>query len=243
MASAPGAGRAAIILAAGHGSRLRPVAPVKPLVEVRGRTLLMHVLDALAASGLARAIVVTGHAREAVEASLADAPLPVEPVHNPDWATSANGRSLLAARAHVVPGTLLLMGDHLVSSALVRRVIEAPDAPLVLAVDRRLGHPWVDEADVTRVRTLGTGAVRPIAAIGKTLLVYDALDTGVFRIGPALPGALAARPDPTLSEGVAMLAGRGQAMAVDTVGAPWLDVDDSRALRLAQDQWPAVDAG
>jgi 1L-myo-inositol 1-phosphate cytidylyltransferase len=238
MAAVPGASRAAIILAAGHGSRLRSVAAVKPLVPIRGRPLLLHVLDALAKAGIARALVVTGHARDAVEATLANAPLVVETVHNPDWAASANGRSLLAASAHLAPGTLLLMGDHLVAPALVRRVADAPDAPLVLGVDRRLGHPWVDEADVTRVRTIGTGPFRPIAAIGKQLLVYDALDTGVFRIGPELADALAARPDPSLSEGVAILAARGKAKAIDTGDLAWLDIDDPRALALALTGWP-----
>lgn len=238
MTRQAGEARVAIVLAAGHGSRLKPLANVKPLAEVRGRPLLLRVLDALAEAEVARAVVVTGHGAAEVEAALGDAPLPVETVHNPDWDRAPNGRSLLAARGHVGPGSLLLMGDHLVSADLVRRVADAPVSPLVLGVDRRLGHPWVDEADVTRVRTLGEGPFRPIAAIGKQLLVYDAHDTGVFRIGPELPDALSALPDPSLSHGVAVLAARGAAFAIETGAAPWLDVDDGRALALAGAHWP-----
>jgi 1L-myo-inositol 1-phosphate cytidylyltransferase len=238
MRSAPGNARVAVILAAGQGSRLRPVAAVKPLATIRGRALLLRVLDAAAAAGCARAVVVTGHAAEEVEAVLEAAPLPVDTRHNPDWDRTGNGRSLLAARDVVTGGTMLLMGDHLVSAGLIRRVAEAPDAPLVLGVDRRLGHPWVDEADVTRVRTIGSGPFRPISAIGKSLLVYDAHDTGVFRIGPELAEALAGLPDPTLSQGVAALAARGGAFAQDVGDLPWLDVDDARALALAGSEWP-----
>lgn len=227
----------AIVLAAGRGSRLAGVAPVKPLVQVGGRPLLLRILESLAAAGVARAVVVTGHGADAIERMLADAPVPVETVHNPDWATAANGRSLLAARAHVAPDTLLLMGDHLVSPGLLRTLLAAPPAPLLLAVDRRLGHPWVDEADVTRVRTSGSGPCRSIAAIGKHLLVYDAHDTGCFRIGPELPDALSRLAAPSLADGVSVLAAAGLAFALDSGGWPWLDVDDPRALRVAQQQW------
>jgi choline kinase len=127
------------------------------------------------------------------------------------------------------------MADHLLSDALLGRLkahVTAPGA-LALAVDRRLGNPDVDEADVTRVRTDGPR----IRAIGKSLKIYDCYDTGLFRIGPALPAALAAMPAPSLSAGVAALAGKGSAVAFDMGDARWLDVDDARALARAEQTW------
>ncbi|MCG2842375.1 NTP transferase domain-containing protein [Sandaracinobacter sp. RS1-74] len=233
-------GPAAIILAAGAGSRLRSVAPVKPLVDVGGRPLIAHALAAMQAGGAARAVVVLGYRAEAIEAAAASAAsgagLPVDFVHNPHWETTPNGVSLLAARAHIGPGSLLMMADHLLSPQLVRRLVEGAALPLALGVDRRLGHPHVDEADVTRVRT-GDGRIR---AIGKHLAVYDCYDTGLFRIGPELVSALDSLRSPGLSDGVSILAGAGLAQAVDIGDAPWLDVDDARALKLARDEWRAA---
>lgn len=226
----------AIILAAGAGSRLRDREPVKPLTEVGGRPLILHVLEALAAAGARSATVVTGHAAEAVEAVLAGAPIPAEARFNAQWADTPNGVSLLAARDRVGAACFLCMADHLLSRALPQRLLAgAGEAPLALAVDRRLGHPWVDEADVTRVRTEG-GLIR---AIGKGLAVYDAHDTGLFRIGPALVAALERFERPSLSDGVGRLAREGLARAVDVGDAPWLDVDDSRALTIARTAWKA----
>jgi len=246
-AGVPAAPGRAVVLAAGAGSRLSGIAPVKPLVPVGGRPLLLRVLDSLAAVGVGEAVVVTGHAEAAVRAALAEAPLRLRFVHNPDWETGANGRSLAAAARHVAPDTLLVMGDHLVAPPILAALLAAEPAPLLLAVDRRLGHPWVDEADVTRVRTWGGGrgsgraghpgggaAPRPIAAIGKGLLVYDGYDTGCFRIGPELVDEVLACPAISLSEAVAALAARGLAFAVDAPAAAWLDVDDARALALAE---------
>lgn len=226
-------GPVAVILAAGAGSRLRSVAPVKPLVKVSGRPLIAHSLAAMAAAGAARAVIVLGYQADAIAAAAADAPLPVDFVHNPQWETTPNGVSLLAARDHVSPGSLLVMADHLLSPPLARRLMEGANRPLALGVDRRLGDPAVDEADVTRVRTDGDS----IRAIGKHLLVYDCYDTGLFRIGPELIATLDKLRSPGLSDGVSLLARAGLAQAVDIGDAPWLDVDDARALNLAREMW------
>jgi bifunctional UDP-N-acetylglucosamine pyrophosphorylase / glucosamine-1-phosphate N-acetyltransferase len=61
---------AAIVLAAGQGTRMRSRIP-KVLHPLAGRPMLDHVLDALATSGVARTIVVTGHGADAVEAAVA----------------------------------------------------------------------------------------------------------------------------------------------------------------------------
>lgn len=231
--SMSGSARHAIILAAGAGSRLRDVAAVKPLVEVAGEPLIRHALGALKAAGVTGATVVVGHEGEAVAMAARAGPLPVEIVSNPRWSDSPNGVSLLAARAKVAAGTLLMMADHLVSPRLVTRLLAKADRPLALAIDRRLGHPWVDETDVTRVRTAGSR----IGAIGKHLVVYDAYDCGVFVVGPELVAMLEALAAPGLSDGVQRLADRGLAGVVDIGDAPWLDVDDARALAIARQHW------
>ncbi len=230
------AGRHAIVLAAGAGSRLADVEPVKPLTLVAGLPLILHVLGALAAAGARSATVVTGHAADAVAGALAGSPIPAGTVFNPHWSDAPNGVSLLAARDSVQPGSFLCMADHLIAPQLGQLLVAgAGDAPLALAVDRRLGHPFVDEADVTRVRT-EDGAIR---AIGKGLCVYDAYDTGLFLIGPALVTALEQGGRPSLSDGVGRLARDGLARAVDVGDAPWLDVDDARAVAIARAHWTA----
>ena len=229
-------GRRVVILAAGAGSRLADVEPLKPLAKVGGEPLIRHALNAMAVAGIARATIVVGNCADAVAAAAGNGPIPVDTILNPRWADAPNGVSVLCARDHIAPGTLLMMADHLISSALVLRLLEGARLPLALAVDRRLGHPWVDEADVTRVRTEGDR----IRAIGKGLNVYDAHDSGVFVVGPELVEALDGLRNPGLSDGVTQLARRGLAQAVDIGDAPWLDVDDARALAIARTEWIAA---
>jgi N-acetyl-alpha-D-muramate 1-phosphate uridylyltransferase len=65
--------RRAMVLAAGFGQRMRPLtdrAP-KPLIEVRGRPLIDHVLDRLSAVGVERAVVNVHHFADQIESHLA----------------------------------------------------------------------------------------------------------------------------------------------------------------------------
>ncbi|MGZ3410618.1 MAG: nucleotidyltransferase family protein [Xanthobacteraceae bacterium] len=63
----------AMVLAAGLGTRMRPASGElpKPLVKVAGKALIDHVLDKLAAAGVATAVVNVHHLAEKIEHHLA----------------------------------------------------------------------------------------------------------------------------------------------------------------------------
>lgn len=228
----------AIVLAAGFGSRLHGHVS-KPLAEVAGRPLLLRAITGLAEAGVDDVIVVLGHRAAEIEAALGGWALPasVRTVTVADPALP-NGVSALAAAPLVRDRALLVMADHIVEPELYRRVAVSPadDGALLLGIDRRIGHTWIDEDDVTRVRTEGDA----IVAIGKGLDPFNGYDTGVFSVGKSLFAALAGLAAPSLSQGVAALTASGLARAVETGDCAWLDVDDARALKLAED-WLGTD--
>jgi 1L-myo-inositol 1-phosphate cytidylyltransferase len=218
-----------LIIAAGHGSRLRPISPSKPLTPVAGVPLIEHVIRAAAAGGASAFTIVTGHEAERVETFLATLDLPVRTVRVADW-DLPNGHSVAAGAAGLDGDYLLAMADHLFDPAIVARLIAAPAAALTLAVDRDLAGPLIDIDDATKVET-GTGGA--IVRIGKTLDRFDAIDTGLFRAGPALAAAIGAGGG-SLSEGVQRLADQSLAATLDVTGLFWLDVDDPAALARAE---------
>jgi 1L-myo-inositol 1-phosphate cytidylyltransferase len=231
-----GAASRAIVLAAGQGTRLRAVSPSKPLTPVAGRPLIHRILDNLVAAGITRPAVITGYRGDEVAAAVAQwaahSGIAVSIIANPAWA-EPNGVSVRCA-APWLDGddSLLVMADHLASPGVYAAVAAAPLPAngLVLGVDRRMGHPWADESDVTRVATRRCG----ITAIGKGLATYDAHDCGVFRITPGLMQALAGLAAPGLSDGVRKLAALGLAATIDISAHDWIDIDDPRALAQAE---------
>jgi choline kinase len=215
-----------LIIAAGLGSRLGGVSSSKPLTPVAGVPLIERVIRAAAAGGASAFTVVTGHEAARVEAFLATlTDLAIRTVRTADW-TLPNGHSVLTGADAIGGDHLIAMCDHLFDPEIVARLIAAPPAPLLLAVDRDLENPLLDLDDATRVET---GAAGAIVRIGKRLDRYDAIDTGLFRATPALAEAIRAAPG-SLSEGVQLLAGEGRAHTLDVTGLRWLDVDDPASL-------------
>jgi len=68
-ATAGGRPLSAVVLAAGHGTRMRSARP-KPLHRLCGRPMILHVLDALAELPVDRVVVVVGHRAEWVTKTL-----------------------------------------------------------------------------------------------------------------------------------------------------------------------------
>jgi choline kinase len=228
----------AIILAAGRGERLvSGKAYPKPLQRVRGVPLIVRVLRNLERAGVDEVGIVVGYLGDVLVDALEEASLGLDLSlryfwnHNYD---KPNGTSLLAAKEFVRGPTFLLMSDHLWSPELIERVEEYPlrDDEAVLGVDFKIAD-CCDLDDATKVVLQGDRIVE----IGKQLRFYDALDTGVFRITPAVIEALERVEGPegcSLSQGIGDLAARGKMRAVDVGGAAWVDVDTPLAHAHAQ---------
>jgi len=237
-----------LIVAAGQGTRLRDVAPLKPLAPLQGKPLIAHVMHSGLAAGLDGFVVVTGYQSERLEAYL-DAfakaeGIQVTAVFNPRW-SERNGLSVAAAGPALDETFVLMMSDHLFDPEIVRSLVASGlwGAETVLAVDRRLGNPLVDLDDVTRVQTGPGGAIR---RIGKGLEPYDAFDTGLFLASQGLVRAIrddvARGGGGSISEGMQALADRGAALTFDVGDRFWLDVDDPSAFGQAEEALAAPPA-
>jgi UDP-N-acetylglucosamine diphosphorylase / glucose-1-phosphate thymidylyltransferase / UDP-N-acetylgalactosamine diphosphorylase / glucosamine-1-phosphate N-acetyltransferase / galactosamine-1-phosphate N-acetyltransferase len=119
----------AVVMAAGEGSRLRPLTErwPKPVLPIDGRPVIATLLRELAAAGISRAFVVTGHLAEQVEALVGDGSgfgLDVRFVRQPGVLGSADTvRRALAAGAE--PPLLVTAADTVYSRGDVLRFVEA----------------------------------------------------------------------------------------------------------------------
>ena len=104
----------AVILAAGHGKRMRSTLP-KVLHRLAGRTMLAYVVAAVRGAGVGRVVVVVGHGADDVERNL---PAGAEAVRQVDQLGTAD--AVLSART-------LLQGDR----ATTDIVVAYGDCPLL----------------------------------------------------------------------------------------------------------------
>jgi bifunctional UDP-N-acetylglucosamine pyrophosphorylase/glucosamine-1-phosphate N-acetyltransferase len=121
-------GWAAVVLAAGLGTRMKSARP-KVLHEIAGRPLLLHVLDAAARAGAARRIVVTGAADHGVAAAAGNAGQDVSTaVQDPPQGT---GHAVLSA-ASALDGfdgnvVVLFGGDPLIRPETIAAMLDELD--------------------------------------------------------------------------------------------------------------------
>jgi N-acetyl-alpha-D-muramate 1-phosphate uridylyltransferase len=116
----------AMVMAAGLGTRLKPVTETRPkaLVEVAGKVLIDHALDRLAGVGVARAVVNTHYLAEQIERHLAARRRPaIRLSHEPRILDSGGGIAqalpLLGPGAfYVISAKIVWRGGH--EEALLR---------------------------------------------------------------------------------------------------------------------------
>ena len=223
-----------LILAAGNGTRIASLsggAP-KPLVSLFGASLLEHILLSAHAAGIEKFVIVVGYRADALRRWFADRRLgdiAVTLVENPDY-HKANGVSALAAKGLLKNPFLLLMADHIFEPRTARALLRQPLAKdeVILGVDYNIDRIF-DLEDATKVQVEGND----IVDIGKDLVQYDALDTGMFLCGPSLFERLeSAKKDGncSLSDGMRRLCQERELKVFDVGDGHWQDVDTPEAL-------------
>ena len=156
------------MLSAGLGRRLRPTTEELPkcLLPVNvDRPVLELQLQALAQCGIRQVTIMIGYGAEKVERFLAvHAPtgLEVQTRYNPFFATTNTVVTCWLAIPEMTEDFVLLNGDTLFDTEILRRVLTAPAAPLTLAIDQKAQY---DEDDMK----VALNGERRLKAVGKTL--------------------------------------------------------------------------
>ena len=121
----------AVVLAAGRGTRMRELTVdfPKPMIEVRGKPVLQHIVEGLRDAGVRRFVIIVGYHAEMVRNFFGDGRH-----HNVDieYATQTvqdgTGRVVDLARNFSGRSPFILSyGDILISSVNYKRVVDLPD--------------------------------------------------------------------------------------------------------------------
>jgi len=121
----------AVILAAGEGSRLRPLTRSKPkaMLPIANRPIIEYVIDALLENAIRDIVVVVGYRKEHVISYLNKLDVPVQVVVQERQLGTAD--ALRAARSEITDDFLLLPGDNYINAESIARIKKERDAMLV----------------------------------------------------------------------------------------------------------------
>ncbi len=225
----------AMVLCAGLGTRMAPAdnGRPKPLVPVRGKALVDHVLDRLAATGITRAVINVHHKADLIELHLRNRTAPAIEVSDERQRLLDTGGGVKKALPRLLPGAFLIHNADSVwiegvGSNLMRLAAawddRAMDCLLMLAAVST-SHGYHGRGDFAlagdgRIRRRREQEVVPFAFTGVSVAhprLFDDTPDGAFSLNRVWSRAIAA--------------GRAFGMRMDGV---WMHVGTPAALAEAE---------
>jgi bifunctional UDP-N-acetylglucosamine pyrophosphorylase/glucosamine-1-phosphate N-acetyltransferase len=234
---------AAIVLAAGQGTRMRSRIP-KVLHPLAGRPMIDHVLAALAAAGIDRPVVVTGHGADQVEAVLGQRAVTVR--QEPQRGTADAVRLALDRIPPESASVVVTMGDApLVPADLfasLSRAREANAAALAL-VSARLPDP-AGYGRIVRAPDGTPAAIVEEADADAATLAIDEVNAGTYAFDLAWLRDAIGRVTPSAGGelyltdllAIAIADGRGACVVVAPDPADAIGINDRVALADAEER-------
>ena len=232
----------AIILAAGSGSRLRPLTDDRPkcLLEVRGRTLIDHQLSALSRCGVTDVVAVVGYRDDRIRRRLGSQ---IRYLMNERYQSTNSLYSLWLASPELDGGALILNSDVLAPAKMFENLITSRAADAILV---ELGESF--EAEDMKVTLNGSR----VLDFGKDLPSErtHAHNVGIAKFSAAGAARLAGYLDELIAAGhegdwapraFREFAHHWPLTAVATDGLPWIEIDyPADLLRARNEIEPAI---
>jgi dTDP-glucose pyrophosphorylase len=238
----------AVILAAGRGTRMRELTAElpKPMIEVRGRPVLQHIVEGLRDAGIREFLLVVGYRADAVQDFLGDGSgYNVAIQYATQTVQDGTGRVVDLARDFVDNRPFILAyGDILVDPTNYKRVVDLPDdVEGFLTVTRgedvsKGGAVFVNEQmELVDLRE----KAQPVAGIGDAgnrdhrSRLQPFYNAGLYAFRPSIFDFTAKlKPSPRgeyeLTDAIRELAQSGKKVKALELSGEWADVRDPEIL-------------
>lgn len=232
----------ALILAAGQGTRIRPIHGRHPkcLIRVDDRTILDHQLQSLGFAGIHEIVIVVGYEKEQiiqhVHSTYRDHSLKVSFVDNPSFAVTNNIYSLWLAQELLWEESFICLNSDVIFDPYVLIPALRSTAPISMIVDPE----WRDET--MKVISSGNRITHMSKRIPKELFTGTYIGITAFsaqanlQLFAKLNNLVKAdRVNEFFNVAVQQLADEGVHVGfTSTGGLPWAEIDDPADLGFAQ---------
>jgi dTDP-glucose pyrophosphorylase len=237
----------AVILAAGRGTRMRELTAEvpKPMIAVRGKPVLQHIIEGLRDAEIGEFLIIVGYHADAVQNFFRDGSrYDVEIQYATQVVQDGTGRVVDLARDFVGDRPFILAyGDILVDPANYKRVVDLPeDVQAIVTVTggedvSKGGAVFVNEqmelVDLREKSPLEGGA--PATPTGSQELAPPFYNAGLYAFRPSIFEFIAKlEPSPRgeyeLTDAIRDLAQSGKKVQALELTGEWADVRDPEVL-------------
>ena len=238
----------AVILAAGRGTRMRELTAdlPKPMIEVRGKPVLQHIVEGLRDAGIREFLIVVGYRGDTVRNFLGDGSrYNIAIQHATQTVQDGTGRVVDLSRDFVRDTSFVLSyGDILVDPMNYKRVVALPNnVEAILTVTRgedvsKGGAVYLNEQmELIDIRE----KVQPVAGIGDAGIrghrsrLQPFYNAGIYAFRPSIfefTGKLKLSPrgEYELTDAIRALAHSGKKVKAFELTGEWYDVRDPEVL-------------
>ena len=226
----------AVLLAAGKGTRMRELTNdlPKPMIAVRGKPILQHIVEGLAAAGITRVLIIVGYRAEVVQEFFGDgSKFGVSVEYTTQVVQDGTGRVVALAEEFVGNDPFVLSyGDILVTAENYVRLVDLGDAEALVSVKHNPGEVAKGGAVFVNERFEMTDLREKPQPGELTSPWYNA---GVYTFRPSIFTHIAKlekspRGEYELTDAIRTLAQSGNLVRVIELTGEWADVRDPEVL-------------
>jgi UDP-N-acetylglucosamine diphosphorylase / glucose-1-phosphate thymidylyltransferase / UDP-N-acetylgalactosamine diphosphorylase / glucosamine-1-phosphate N-acetyltransferase / galactosamine-1-phosphate N-acetyltransferase len=235
----------AVILAAGRGTRMRELTAEvpKPMIEVRGKPVLQHIIEGLRDAGIREFLIIVGYHADAVQNFFGDGTrYNIAIQYATQTVQDGTGRVVDLARDFVEACPFILSyGDILVDRANYKRVADLPnDIEAIVTVTRgedvsKGGAVFVDEQmQLVDIREKSQpGEVQRWSELSQDAVPF--YNAGLYAFRPSIFAFIGKlKPSPRgeyeLTDAIRDLAQSGKKVKALELTGEWADVRDPEIL-------------
>jgi glucose-1-phosphate thymidylyltransferase len=148
----------AVILAAGEGTRLRPLTVSKPkvMIPIANRPIIEYAVDAVSQNGIKDIVIVVGYKKESIMSHFEDGRkfgCEISYVQQPK--PLGTSHALLQAESKIDGDFLVLPGDNLIDPKEISKLLESPSVNSLLIAESetpsKYGVVFLEKGVVTRI--------------------------------------------------------------------------------------------
>ncbi|MEQ1851763.1 MAG: sugar phosphate nucleotidyltransferase [Chthoniobacteraceae bacterium] len=225
----------AALLAAGKGTRMKELTNElpKPMLEVRGKPILLHIIEGLRAAGVTDFCIIVGYKADVVRGFFGDgSKFGVRITYATQVVQDGTGRVVELAKEFAGGEPFVLSyGDILISPANYLRIVELGDAEALVTVKHNTGEIAKGGCVVVNDRFELTDLIEKPAGPPPSPW-YNA---GVYAFRPAIfeftaKLKLSPRGEYELTDAIRELARSGKVVKVIELSGDWADVRDPEVL-------------